>query len=168
MQTLPSAVRKRTTPPSCSVVGSLGRDKALARLWVGLLAGATLLYGQAKSRSGTTAVTVGEQDLLQLQGVNVILKIRLRPGVTASLWSDRACRAPIPRAMAITASGTYSISLTSIPQAEGPRAEDPQADERAAFVCLLSSERKLRDSILLPPRPHVTPLPPSLRRSAPQ
>ena len=51
-----------------------GRDKPLARLCVGLLAGATLLHGQTKSRSGTTAVTVQEQQLLQLQGVNVVLK----------------------------------------------------------------------------------------------
>jgi len=163
LQTPRSALKKRTTPPRGRVVDMPGRDKALARLCVGLLAGATLLHGQTKSRSGTTAVTVQEQELLQFQGVNVVLKIRLRPGVTASLWSDRACRAPIPRAMAITASGTYSLPLTSIPQAE-----DLQAEEKAAFVCLLSSDGKLRDSILRPPRPYVTPLPPSVRHSVPQ
>jgi len=134
-------------------------DKSLARLSVALLAGAALLYGQARSRSGTTTVTVREQELLQLHGVDITLKIRLRSGVTASLWGDRACRAPIPTAMAITASGTYSIPLTRIPQAE----------EKTAFVCLLSSDGRLRDSILWPPKPYVTPLPPSvLRRSTPQ
>ena len=102
---------------------------------VGLLVSAALLYAKSKTGTATLLVTVREEELVQIQGESVILKIRLASGVTAKLWGDTACGAPGQEAMVLTKSGTYTISLGSVSQ-----------DQRG-YVCLLSSDGTLRDSL---------------------
>jgi len=114
---------------------------------VGWLASATLLYAQSKTATTTLYVTVGEAEQLQLQGVTTILRIRLASGVMAKLWSDEFCGIPSQQATVITRSGTYTIPLDNIT----PR--------KKAYVCLLSSDGILRDSVLWPaagPTPSLT------------
>lgn len=104
----------------------------------GWLAWVASLYGQSRTGTATLLVTVREQEQLQLQGENVILKIRLASGVTARLWGSRACGMPIQQAMVFTKSGTYILLQENIPH-------DEEGD-----LCLLSSDRTLRDAVAWP------------------
>jgi hypothetical protein len=102
----------------------------------GSLASAALVFGQSKTATTRLLLTVRGEEQLQRQGGNVILKIRLAPGVTAKLWGDQACGRPIQAAMVITNSGTYTLAFDNIPY------------EGKAYLCLLSSDGTLRDHMV--------------------
>lgn len=105
---------------------------------MGLLASAPLLHAQSKTGTTSLSLTVGQQEQLQLQGENVILKIRLASGVTARLWGDEGCATPIQKAMVMTKSGAYTISFDNVPH------------NSKGYVCLLTSDGILRDSVVWP------------------
>src|SRR5207237_301405 len=84
-------------------------------------------------------LTVGEQQAVLVVGDNVILKIRLLRGVTASLWGDKSCGAPIQKALAIAVSGTYTFALANLPH------------EDRVYLCLASSDNRLNTSMTWPP-----------------
>ena len=122
-----------------SLARGYARTRTLIALsCVGLLAFAPLLHAQSKTGTTSLLLTVGQQEQLQFQGENVILKIRLASGVTARLWGDAACATPIRKAIVLTKSGTYTISLDDVPQ------------NNKGYVCLLTSDGILRDSVVWP------------------
>ena len=85
-------------------------------LLVGLLRVAPPLYAQrSKTLTTTLILQVAEAGLLELQNDSVILKLRLPPGVTVSLWGDKACTTPAYESYIITASGTYTIDTPPYP-----------------------------------------------------
>jgi hypothetical protein len=111
-------------------------------LLVGLLRVAPPLHAQ-RSRTVTTTLIlqVAEAGLLELQNDSVILKLRLPPGVTVSLWGDKACTTPAYESYIITASGTYTIPLNEIKQGQNSEGAD------IGSICLQSSDRVLHRSL---------------------
>jgi len=111
-------------------------------LLVGLLKVAPPLHAQ-KSRTvtNTLILQVAEAGLLDLQNANVIVKLRLAPGVAVNLWGDKACTTPADESYIITSSGTYTIPLSQIKQ--GQRA----ARDDEGSLCLQSSDGVLRRSL---------------------
>lgn len=111
-------------------------------LLLGLLSVAPPLQAQ-KSRTVTTTlvVQVAEEGLLELQNDSVIVKLRLTPGVAASLWGDKACTTPAYESHIITASGTYTIPLNEIKQGQNSEGAD------IGSICLQSSDGVLNRSL---------------------
>ena len=97
------------------------------------------LYASGSNGQSGISLTIGEQQELIVTGDNLILKIRLNAGVTAKLWGDKTCAAPIQKAMTITGSGNYTFPLVDVPHQD------------RVYVCLLSSDSKLNDSVAWPP-----------------
>ena len=107
-----------------------------------LLAAAVFLVprvgAQAQTaRPGTLAINIRPQIQLQTQGTDVVLKIRLEPGITAKLWRDDSCGLPTETATTIAASGTYTIAIQNL------------VSQGQAYVCAASSDGLLKDSIAL-------------------
>ena len=130
--------------PSHANVCSRGKIQTavlLVLLVVGLssLSIFAVLYAGSQNGASTLRLTVSEQQSLTVVGSNVILKLRLLPGVTAKLWGDKTCGAPIQKAMLITASGNYVIPLANVPH------------QNRDYVCLLSSNAHLNASAVWPP-----------------
>jgi hypothetical protein len=134
----------------------------IALLSVGLLITAFLLHAQTRTVTTTLILQVAEVGQLERQNDNVIVKLRLTPGVAASLWSDKACATPTAESHIITASGIYAIPLSQIMQAH------TAAGEEEAFVCLQSSDGVLRHSLAVSASPLATRAPISATKSAPQ
>ena len=111
-------------------------------LLLGLLSVAPPLQAQ-KSRTVTTTlvVQVAEEGLLELQNDSVIVKLRLTPGVAASLWGDKTCTTPVYESHIITASGTYIIPLNEIKQGQNSERAD------IGSICLQSSDGVLHRSL---------------------
>jgi hypothetical protein len=118
-----------------------GRTAALIVLSTVLLTCALPLRAQSRIASTTLVLQVGQEDLLQLQSGNVALKIRLAAGRTARLWVASSCTSPSPESYLIAKSGTYSIPFNAL---EPVSSEPPSG---AAYVCLLSSDGVLNDSL---------------------
>ena len=131
------------------VASLLGRGAArraakwpsFALLWVGVIAATSLLHAQSRSVSATLVVQVSEASLVEQQNDNVVIKLRLAPGVAANFWGGESCTTAGEEPQIITASGTYTIPLNQIDprlRAEGGA---------AAFICLRSSDGALRRSL---------------------
>jgi hypothetical protein len=147
----------RTLAPGQSAKWAL-----VALLSVGLPITAFLLRAQTRTVTTTLILQVAEVGQLERQNDNVIVKLRLTPGVAASLWSDKACATPAAESHIITASGIHTIPLSQIMQAH------TASGEEAAFVCLQSSDGVLRRSLAVSASPLATRAPISATKSAPQ
>jgi hypothetical protein len=111
-------------------------------LLVGLLRVAPPLYAQRSRTVSTTLILqVAEAGLLELQNDSVIVKLRLTPGVAVNLWGDKACTIPADESYIITASGTYTIPLSEIKQAQNSEGAD------IGSICLQSSDGVLHSSL---------------------
>jgi hypothetical protein len=131
-------------------------------LLVGFLGVAPLLHAKSRTVTSTLTVQVAEAGQLEFQNDNVIVKLRLTPGVAASLWGDKACTTPADESYIITASGTYTIPLNQIKQ--GQKA----AGEEQGSICLQSSDGVLRRSLLITGGASLTAPMTSASKSPPQ
>jgi hypothetical protein len=109
-------------------------------LLAGLMRVAPLLYAKFRSVTSTLMVQVGEASQLEFQNDNVIVKVRLAPGVAVTLWREKACTTPADESYIITASGTYTIPLNQIKQGQ------VVAGDEQGSICLQSSDGVLRHS----------------------
>jgi len=128
-----------------SLLRSLSRGRGanwtLAALLVGLLWVAPPLGAESKSVTITLILHVAEAGHLELQNDSVVVKLRLAPGVAASLWSDKACTTPASESYIITASGTYTIPLSEISRGQNGEGAD------IGSICLHSSDGALLSSL---------------------
>jgi hypothetical protein len=134
----------------------------IALLWVGLPRVASLLYAQGRTVTTTLTVQVAEAGLLEQQDDNVIVKLRLTPGVAVSLWGDRSCTTPAFESYIITASGIYTIPLNQIKQGQKAAGDDDGS------ICMQSSDGVLRRSLPVIGRALPTGTMTSASKSAPQ
>ena len=88
-------------------------------------------------QTGNLTLNIQPQIELQVQGTDVILKIRLVQGTTAKLWGDNSCGLPKENGTTFTASGTYTISVQNL------------AAQGQAYACAGSSDGLMRASIPL-------------------
>ena len=139
-----------------------GNRTRIALLLAAFLTGAPLLHAQAKAVASSLAVQVKEESAVEIRNGAAILKIRLNPGVTASLWGDQVCTLPNSGEHIIASSGTFTFSLNDIKQAENAKGDEE------SFICLRSSDGLLQHSvpIKLGPPPTGTKL--SATESTPQ
>jgi hypothetical protein len=121
--------------------GQGANGTTIAVLLLGLLRVAALLQAKSYSVSTTLIVQVEEAGQLEFQNDNVIVKVRLTPGVAVSLWGEKVCTAPADESYIITAPGTYAIPLNQIKQAQKVAGDDEGS------VCLQSSDGVLRHSL---------------------
>jgi hypothetical protein len=121
--------------------GQAAKCTLIALLCVGLLRVASLLHAQSRTATTTLIVRVAEAGLLEQQNDNVIVKLRLAPGVAVSLWGDKSCAAPADESYVITASGTYTIPLNQLKQMQKAEGDDKGS------ICLQSSDGVLRRSL---------------------
>ena len=84
-------------------------------------------------------VIVQEQQAFVQQGSDILLKVRLSPGVSARVWVDTTCGAPNENATIITASGSYRLPIANI-QGRGN-----------SYVCMVSSDERLSAAVPLVP-----------------
>ena len=110
-------------------------------LLVGFLRAAPLLHAESRTVTSTLILQVTEAALVEQQNDNVIVKVRLSPGVAASLWGDKSCTTPTLESLIITASGTYTLPLNQIKQAQ------PAIGDGEASICMQSSDGLLRRSL---------------------
>jgi hypothetical protein len=134
----------------------------IALLSVGLLRVASPLHAQGRTVTTTLILQVAEAGLLEQQNDNVIVKLRLTPGVAVSLWGDRSCTAPSFESYIITASGTYTIPLNQIKQGQKTEGDDEGS------ICLQSSDGVLHRSLPVIGRALATGTMTSPTKSAPQ
>lgn len=112
---------------------------------VALLSGGAPVAAQSRrSAAATLFLQIRPEEVLAIQNSSVALKIRLARGASARLWSANPCTAPSPESQVITASGTYSIPLTSFAPSSNDQAAGPWR------VCLASSDGLLNDSAMIP------------------
>jgi hypothetical protein len=123
----------------------------IALLSMGLLRVASPLHAQGRTVVTTTLIVqVAEAGSLEQQNDNVVVKLRLTPGVAVTLWSDKACTTPADESDIITASGTYTVPRNQIKRVQKAEGEDEGS------ICLHSSDGLLRGSLpflrrVLPP-----------------
>jgi hypothetical protein len=134
----------------------------IALLLAGLLRVAPALHAKSRSATSTLTVQVGEAGQLEFQNDNVIVRVRLTPGVAASLWGEKACTTPADESYIITASGTYTIPLNQIKQGQ-KAARDEQGS-----ICLQSSDGVLRRSLPVTGEASLTGVMTSASKSAAQ
>jgi hypothetical protein len=103
------------------------------RLITLLIVLAVAAMAHAATAIGTTRVMVviEEQQSLAQQGTDMLLKVRLSPGVSARVWVDVSCGSPNENATIITQSGSYVLPIASI-QGRGN-----------SYSCLVSSDGRL-------------------------
>lgn len=128
-----------------------GKTAALIVMAIVSLTCALQLHAQSRIAAATLVLQVVQEDLLQLQSGNVALKIRLDGGKTARLWVANSCTSPSPESYLIAKSGTYSIPFDAL----RPASSEPPSG--AAYVCLLSSDGVLNDSLAVGIIPPVYP-----------
>jgi hypothetical protein len=121
--------------------GQSAKWTLIALLWVGLLRFASPLHAQGRTVTTTLILRVAEAGLIEQQNDNVIVKLRLTPGVAASLWGDKSCTTPTFESHIITASGTYTIPLDQIKPGQKVEGDDEGS------ICLQSSDGVLRRSL---------------------
>lgn len=80
-------------------------------------------------------VVVQEQQSMVQQGRDILLKVRLSPGVSAKIWVDVVCGSPNEDAILITQSGSYVLPIASI-QGRGN-----------LYSCMLSSDGRLKGTV---------------------
>jgi hypothetical protein len=132
----------------------------IALLLVCLLRVAPLLHAEGRTVTTTLILQVAEAGQFELQNDNVIVKLRLAPGVAVSLWGDKDCATPADESYIITASGTFTIPLNQIKQGQKAAGDDE------ASLCLQSSDGVLRRSLPVIGRALLTGM--SASKSAPQ
>jgi hypothetical protein len=102
-----------------------------------VLAFSTSAHAASAAAASHVTVIVQEQQAFVQQGSDVLLKVRLSPGVSASVWVDASCGTPNENATIITASGSYRLSVASI-QGRGN-----------SYVCMVSSDERLSAAVPL-------------------
>jgi hypothetical protein len=123
------------------VSGQGAKWTLIALLSVGMLRVVSVLHAQGRTVTTTLILHVAETGLLEQQNDNVVVKLRLTPGVAVSLWGDRSCTTPAFESYIITASGTYTIPLNQIKQGQKAAWDDEGS------ICLQSSDGVLRRSL---------------------
>jgi hypothetical protein len=108
---------------------------------VALLTGTLGLHAQSRTATTALVLQVRQEELLQVQTDQVALKIRLARGRTAQVWVANSCTSPMLESLTITQSGTYTVPLATI----GATTSDSPGG--IAYVCLLSSDGVLQDSV---------------------
>jgi len=121
--------------------GQGARWMLIVLLSVGLLRVTSLLHAQGRTVTTTLIVQVAEAGLFEQQNDNLIVKLRLTPGVAVTLWGDKSCTVPAFESYIITASGTYTIPLNQIRQGQKAAGDDEGS------ICLQSSDGVLRRSL---------------------
>jgi hypothetical protein len=134
----------------------------IALLAVGLLGAAPQLRAQRRSVTTTLILQVAEAGLVEQQNDNVIVKVRLSPGVSLSLWGEKSCTTPALESSIITASGTYTLPLSQIKQ------EQQAVGDGEGSICMQSSDGLLRRSLPLIGGASLTGTMTSPSKSAPQ
>jgi hypothetical protein len=86
-------------------------------------------------QTGNLTLSIKPQIQLQVQGADVILRIRLSQGTNAKVWGDNSCGLPKENGATFTTSGTYSLSVQNL-QGQGQ-----------SFACAASSDGLLMASI---------------------
>jgi hypothetical protein len=102
-----------------------------------VLAFATSAHAASAAATSHVMVIVQEQQAFVQQGSDMLLKVRLSPGVSASIWVDASCGTPNENATIITESGSYRLPIASI-QGRGN-----------AYVCMVSSDERLSAAVRL-------------------
>jgi len=136
-------------------------------LSVDLMGLPSVLEAESRSAVGTLVVQVAAASSVERQNDDIIIKVRLTPGVAANLWGGKSCAAVGDDFQIITASGTYTVPLAQImsrAKAEG---------DEEGFICLQTSDGALHSSLAVrrgAPHPGATALrrlsPPNRKTSA--
>ncbi|HLJ14029.1 MAG TPA: hypothetical protein VKV15_05990 [Bryobacteraceae bacterium] len=104
--------------------------------------GALLQLGAAtgaqtqRQENGNLRITVNPQIQLEAQGADLVLKIRLAPGTSVTLWADDACGSP-GSGSTFSSSGTYRVAVQNF------------AAQGHVYACAASSDGLLAASIHL-------------------
>ena len=85
--------------------------------------------------SSHVSLSVQPEQEMTVSGQAINLKIRLAPGVSASLWSADTCLQPPADAYTIKQSGRFQISLPEVSPTD------------AQLICLRSSDGQLSSSV---------------------
>lgn len=96
---------------------------------------ATMAYAASAIATSRVMVVVQEQQLLTQQGSDLLLKVRLSPGVSARVWVDLSCDSPNENATTITESGSYVLPIASL-QGRG-----------SSYSCMVSSDGRLNAAV---------------------
>jgi hypothetical protein len=96
-----------------------------------VLALATMAHAATATATNRVVVVIQEQQALVQQGSDMLLKVRLSPGVSARVWVDANCESPNENATIITRSGSYVLPIASI-QGRGN-----------SYSCMVSSDGRL-------------------------
>jgi hypothetical protein len=80
---------------------------------------------------------IQEDAAMEVRGPDVIVKVRLDPGVVAQVWSGTDCTLAAPHSTSISANGTYAFPALSFVSA---------GDD---VVCLATSDQRLRRQVSL-------------------
>jgi hypothetical protein len=102
-----------------------------------IFAFATLAHAASAAAASHVMVIVQEQQALVQQGSDMLLKVRLSPGVSARIWVDASCGAPNENATIITESGSYVLPIVNM-QGRGN-----------SYVCMVSSDQRLSAAVPL-------------------
>jgi hypothetical protein len=102
-----------------------------------LLVLATAAHAAMASATSSVMVVVREQHELVQRGSDMLLKVRLSPGVKASVWVDTRCDLPSENAVTITQSGSYVLPITGI------------RDRGDFYSCMVSSDGRLSAAVPL-------------------
>jgi hypothetical protein len=100
-----------------------------------VMALAIMAHAASASATSRVMVVIQEQEALVQQGTNMLLKVRLSPGVSARVWVDVSCDSPNENATVITQSGTYVLPIASI-QGRGN-----------SYSCMVSSDGRLSAAV---------------------
>lgn len=105
-----------------------------------LLALSTMAHAASATASSRVVVVVREQQALEQQGSDVLLKVRLSPGVSAMVWVDASCDLPNENATTITRSGSYVLPIANL--------QSPGIQGRGnAYSCIVSSDGRLNAAV---------------------
>lgn len=95
---------------------------------------ATVAFGASARVTNRVIVVIQEQQALVQQGSDMLLKVRLAPGVSARVWVDVSCDTPNEGARIITQSGSYVLPIAS-------------SQDGGNSYCMVSSDGQLRAAV---------------------
>lgn len=105
-----------------------------------LLALSTLAHAASATAASRVMVVVREQQALEQQGSDMLLKVRLSPGVSAMVWVDASCDSPNENATTITQSGSYLLPIANL--------QSPGIQGRGnTYSCIASSDGRLNAAV---------------------
>jgi hypothetical protein len=93
---------------------------------------ATATYAAKAGATSSVMVEVQEQYELLQRGSEMLLRVRLSPGVSARVWVDASCDLPKDNAVIVTQSGSYVLPIADI------------QGQSNLYSCMVSSDGRLR------------------------